>query len=110
MESLPIFEPCLVRAHLGRPAALPTATGWGEELLDRAAVHQYRTGLLQVATQDVTIQMSALASQPVPNRDRGRLANMNRCSMDGNRHIDCEPSPSPDTRSDPGRAVALTET
>ena len=31
------FYSCLVRAHLGRPAALPTATGWGEELLDRAA-------------------------------------------------------------------------
>ena len=25
--------------HLGRPAALPTATGWGEELLDRAVRH-----------------------------------------------------------------------
>ena len=32
-----IFWPCLVRAQSGRPAAHPTASGWDEELLDRAA-------------------------------------------------------------------------
>ena len=31
---------CLVRAHPGRPAMHPTATGWGEELLDRAVRHR----------------------------------------------------------------------
>ena len=36
--------------------------GRGEELLDRAAAHQCRTGLLRVATQDVTINMSAHCS------------------------------------------------
>ena len=40
--------------------------GWGEELLDQAAVHQCRTGLLRVASQDVTIHMSALAPPPEP--------------------------------------------
>ena len=33
------FGSCLVRAHLGRPVALPTAMDWGEELLDRAVRH-----------------------------------------------------------------------
>ena len=43
LESLPILWSDLVRAHPGRPAALPTATGWEEELLDRAAgVYDYR--------------------------------------------------------------------
>ena len=53
------------------PAVLPTATGLGEELLDRAAVSQCRTGLLRVAIQDVTIHVSAHAPPPEPNRDRG---------------------------------------
>ena len=33
LESLPILLSDLVRVHPGRPAALPTATGWDEELL-----------------------------------------------------------------------------
>ena len=37
LESLPIFWSNLVRVHLGRPAALPTATGWDEELRARTA-------------------------------------------------------------------------
>ena len=32
LESLPILLSDLVRVHPGRPAALPTATGWDEEL------------------------------------------------------------------------------
>ena len=37
LESLPMLLSDLVRVHPGRPAALPTATGWDEELLDWAA-------------------------------------------------------------------------
>ena len=40
MELLPILWSDLVRGHPGRPAALPTATGWDEELLDRAVRHR----------------------------------------------------------------------
>ena len=52
-------------------------------LLDRSAVHRCRTELLQIATQDATIHLSALAPPPVPNRDRS----LNRCGMDGDGHI-----------------------
>ena len=34
------FQPRLVGAHPGRPAAPPTATGRGEGLLDRAVRHR----------------------------------------------------------------------
>ena len=72
----------LVRAHLRRPAAPPTATvtGWGEEPLDRAVLHRShgpvrshigRTGRLRVASQDVTIHMSAHA--PPPEQIRARI-------------------------------------
>ena len=37
LESLPILLSDLVRVHPGRPAALPTATGWDEELRARTA-------------------------------------------------------------------------
>ena len=37
MESLPILLSDLVRVHPGRPEALPTATGWDEELRARTA-------------------------------------------------------------------------
>ena len=37
LESLPILLSDLVRVHPGRPAALPTATGWDEELQARTA-------------------------------------------------------------------------
>ena len=37
LESLPILLSDPVRAHPGRPAALPKATGWDEELLARTA-------------------------------------------------------------------------
>ena len=77
-----------VRAHLGRPAAPPTATGWGEELRTAQcyigltgqggatltardlASHIGRTGLLRVASQDVTTHMSAHAPPPEPIRAR----------------------------------------
>ena len=37
MESLKILLSDLVRVHPGRPAALPAATGWDEELRARTA-------------------------------------------------------------------------
>ena len=37
LELLPILLSDLVRVHLGRPAALPTATGWDEVLRARTA-------------------------------------------------------------------------
>ena len=37
LESLPILLSDLARVHPGRPAALPTATGWDAELLTRTA-------------------------------------------------------------------------
>ena len=37
LESIPMLLSDLVRFHLGRPAALPTATGWDEELRARTA-------------------------------------------------------------------------
>ena len=37
MESLPILLSDLVRVHPVRPAALPTTTGWDEELRARTA-------------------------------------------------------------------------
>ena len=37
LESLPILLSDLVRVHPGRPAALPTATAWDEELRARTA-------------------------------------------------------------------------
>ena len=37
LESLPILWSDLVRVHPGRPAAIPTATGWDEELRARTA-------------------------------------------------------------------------
>ena len=88
LESFPAFQPCLVRAHPGRPAAPPTATGWGEELLERAVLHRPhgpgrsyigRTGPggatlaargYSESSQDVTIRMSAHAPQPEPIRAR----------------------------------------
>ena len=37
LESLPILQSDLVRVYRGRPAALPTATGWDEEPRARTA-------------------------------------------------------------------------
>ena len=37
LESLPILLSDLVTVHPGRPAALPTAAGWDEELRARTA-------------------------------------------------------------------------
>ena len=67
---------CLVRAQLGRPAAPPTATGWGEELLDRAVRHRPhgtgrcrtgRTGLLRDAINHPYVRScSATGTVPAP--------------------------------------------
>ena len=55
----------LIRVHPGRPAALPTATGWDEELRAwRCTITA--AGALRVIVLDGVIHMSGHAPPPVP--------------------------------------------
>ena len=55
----------LVRVHPGRPAALPTATGWDDKLRARSAGVRLPAWALRVIIQNGSILMSDHAPPPV---------------------------------------------
>ena len=74
--------PILVRVHPGRPAALPTATGWDEELRARTAgVRLPRPG----HSESSFWTESSICPVMLSHRYRYRmewLADLNRCGLD----------------------------